>query len=86
MQFLRDLEPEKERSERKLSLTTFLKIYNDGLPEQLPHASVSLLKKFKEESPKLFQDGDLWTLDKHRRQFMDWVSRYMRALQLSKPK
>ncbi len=79
---LRNPDPEKERSERKLSIKDFLDTYNEGLPEQFTPASIFLLKKFREESPKLFQDGDFWTLDKHRMQFMDWVRRYMRSLQI----
>jgi len=83
---MRNPNPEKERSERKLSLDGFLVIYNEGLPEQFTPATVSLLQKFQEASPKLFQDGDVWTLDKHRRQFMDWVRQYMRALRLAEQK
>jgi hypothetical protein len=77
---MRNPEPEKERSERPLSLNDFLKSYNDGLPEQFTPASVILLKKFQEASPNLFKNGDVWTLDKHRKQFMDWVRQYMRSL------
>lgn len=81
---MRNPDPEKERSERELSLGDFLKTYNEGLPEQFHPASVSLLKKFREASPKLFPDGDVWTLDKHRRQFMDWVRQHLRSLRLEK--
>lgn len=80
--FLRNPDPEKERSERKLSLNAFLATYNEGLPEQFTPASVELLKKFQKESPKLFQDGSSWTLDKHRKQFMDWARAHARSLQL----
>ena len=80
---LRNPDPEKERSERELSLDDFLETYNEGLPEQLTAASVPLLKKFQEASPKLFQNGDIWTLDRHRKQFMDWVRQHMRSLRLT---
>lgn len=83
---LRDPEPEKERSERKLSLAAFLEIYNENLPEQFPPATVVLLQKFRAASPKLFQDGDVWTLDRHRRQFMDWAHQYMRSLRFTNVK
>lgn len=83
---MRNLEPEKEQSERKLSLIDFLKTYNEDLPEQFPRASISLLKKFQEDSPKLFQDGDVWTLDKHRKQCMDWIRQYTRSLRLMEQK
>ncbi len=76
---LRNPDPEKERSERKLTLNAFLETYNEGLPEQFPLASISLLKKFQLASPKLFQDSDAWTLDKHRKQFMDWLRVYIRS-------
>jgi len=83
---MRNPEPEKERSERKLSLNDFLATYNEGLPEEFPLASIPLLKKFQEARPKLFRDGDVWTLDKHRRQFMDWVRQYVRSLEVLKLK
>lgn len=80
---LRNLEPERERSERKLSLTDFLKTYNEDLPEQFTQATIPLLRKFQEDSPSLFKDGDVWSLDKHRKQFMEWVRHYMRSLRLA---
>ncbi len=83
---MRDPEPEKERSERKLSCDDFLETYNDGLPEQFPLATIELLKKFQEIHPKLFANGDVWTLDKHRRQFMDWLRQHVRSLELLKLK
>lgn len=79
---MRNPDPEKERSERKLSLNAFLKTYNENLPERFPRASTLLLKKFQADSPKLFLHGDVWTLDKHRKQFMDWTGQYFRSLQL----
>jgi len=79
---MRNPNPEKERSERKLSIKSFLETYNEGLPEQFAPASISLLKKFQEAHPKLFQEDGFWTLDKHRIHFMNWARRYMRSARL----
>lgn len=72
---------DKERSERKLSLTDFLESYNENLPSEFPRASLSSLREFKKTYPGLFKSGDdLWSLDQHRKKFMDWLPQHVKSL------
>lgn len=77
---MRDFDANKERSERKLSINSFLKEYNENLPGEFPLASRPVLRKFSKAHPGLFKNGDVWTLDQHRRKFMDWVRHYESSL------
>lgn len=65
-------DPDRERSERELSLADFLKSYNENLPSGFPRASTAFLKEFMKTYPSLFKRSEAWTLDKHRKKFMDW--------------
>jgi hypothetical protein len=69
-------------SEIQTSLPDFLKSYNETIPAGFPHASVILLKKFKELHTALFKHGDLWSLDQHRKKLMDWLPRNTDATNL----
>lgn len=69
------------RSEKKITLKDFLKIYNKDLPEVFPRATAAYLKKFQETYPSLFAKGDEWTLDVHRKKFMDWLPAYRKSLE-----
>ncbi len=60
-------------SETQTTLAEFLKFYNKNIPEGFPHASESLLKKFKEEHASFFKHGEMWSLDEHRKKIMDWL-------------
>lgn len=62
------------RSEKPLSFTEFLKSYNTNLPLQFPRASLALLREFKKTNAVLFKDGNLWSLDQHRKKVMDWLT------------
>lgn len=73
---------DKERSEKKLSLADFLKAYNEKLPEAFPRASVSYLRLFGETYPSLFKEAGVWSLDLHRKRFMDWLPSHIKTLEL----
>jgi hypothetical protein len=62
-------------SEMQISLSDFLKSYNQNIPTTYPHASTALLIRFKEAHSVLFKHGDLWSLDLHRKKLMDWLPR-----------
>ena len=62
-------------SEAQIPLSDFMKSYNDNIPMGFPHATTSLLKKFRELHTTLFKHGDLWSLDQHRKKLMDWLPR-----------
>lgn len=60
----------------RTSLLIFMESYNDSIPAGFPHASVKILKRFQVLNPLLFKHGDEWSIDKHRKRFMDWLSSY----------
>lgn len=71
---------DKERSEKKLSLTDFLKSYNEDLPSGFPRASLPFLREFRKTHPRLFKDATTWSLDQHRKKFMDWIPQRVKSL------
>jgi len=71
---------DKERSEKRLSLSDFLTSYNESLPMDFPRASVVFLKEFKKTFPSLFKSDDTWSLDNHRKKFMDWRPQRINSL------
>jgi hypothetical protein len=64
---------DRERSEKSLSLSEFLKSYNEGLPLEFPRASLALLREFKVAHAALFKNSDSWSLDQHRKVVMNWL-------------
>ncbi|MEK9201800.1 MAG: hypothetical protein AAB944_02405 [Patescibacteria group bacterium] len=66
---------ELKASQMQISLSDFLKFYNQNIPAGFPQASVSLLKKFKDAHSMLFKHGNLWSLDQHRKKLIDWLPR-----------
>ncbi|MCX6787198.1 MAG: hypothetical protein NTY93_01590 [Candidatus Kaiserbacteria bacterium] len=67
-------------SEKSLSLSDFLKSYNEGLPAQFPRASLPLLREFKKEHATLFKHTDSWSLDQHRKVVMNWLPSRCKAV------
>ena len=75
-------DPIKERSEKKLSPNDFIAFYNKNLPSKFPRASQPFLREFKKTYPKLFKEDNAWSLDQHRKKFMDWLPQHIRSLSL----
>lgn len=73
-------------SEERVSLGTFLKSYNRGLPTGFPRSSISLLKKFKESHPLFFKHGNMWSLDEHRKRVLDWIPQRLEIIRRSAEK
>jgi hypothetical protein len=71
-------DPDRERSERKLSLKEFTVCYNEGLPEGYPPVTASLLKTFQTTNAHFFKHTDTWSLDQHRKKVMDWLPSHIR--------
>ena len=71
---------DKERSEKKHTLIDFLKIYNKGIPSGFPRASFSLLEQYKKLFPTQFKIDNLWSLDLHRKKFMDWLPTHLKSI------
>ncbi len=65
---------DKERSEKSLSFSDFMKSYNENLPLQFPRASLALLREFRKAHSTLFKDNGSWSLDQHRKKVMDWLT------------
>jgi len=81
---MKAVDVDKERAEKEISIGDFLTFYNKNLPSQFPRASSALLKEFKREHPLLFKDDNtVWTLDRHRKKFMDWHPKKLRVSETS---
>ena len=61
-----------EATQLQISSIHFLESYNQTIPIGFPRLTAALQKKFKSENPILFKNGELWSLDKHRKEVVDW--------------
>ena len=52
----------------------FIDSYNHSIPVGFPRATAVRLKEFQATHPLLFKKGDGWSIDKHRKRLMDWLS------------
>ena len=77
---MKTLDLDIERSEEKHSLADFLKLYNEDLPIEFPKASESFLREFRKTYPGLFKGENTWSLDHHRKKFMDWRPQRTKSL------
>ena len=73
---------DRAHSEQKRSLAEFLELYNTNLPAQFPRASAALLACYREHYPSQFKRDGLWSLDLHRKRFMDWLPEHLESLDL----
>ena len=72
----RDYKKEQEVNFVGMTLEEFMNYYNDNTPVAMPRATKDALKEFQTSHATLFDEGGLWTIDKHRRRVMDWLSSY----------
>ncbi|RJQ36321.1 hypothetical protein C4552_03475 [Candidatus Parcubacteria bacterium] len=70
--FMKRVDKQRELNEAIVSLDDFAVEYNKTLPPGFPKASPERLRKFQLAYPLLFKDGNAWSIDKHRKRFMDW--------------
>ena len=63
-----------EMNQASTPLLVFLDSYNKSVPNGFPHASAKMLKLFQVAHPVLFKHGDEWSIDRHRKRLMDWLS------------
>lgn len=68
------------RCEKSLSLSEFLRCYNEDLPTQFPQASAPLLRQFRKDHNALFRADNAWSLDQHRKKVMDWLPAHIKTL------
>jgi len=72
--FMKRRDAEQEANKTLTSLMSFATTYNKTLPVGFPHASGKDFRAFQMAYPVLFKDGNSWSIDKHRKRFMDWHS------------
>ena len=65
---------QQEINEALVSLASFGEAYNGMLPVGFPRATDKILREFQLAYASLFRNGDSWSIDKHRKRFMDWHS------------
>ncbi|OGE84737.1 MAG: hypothetical protein A3J48_04210 [Candidatus Doudnabacteria bacterium RIFCSPHIGHO2_02_FULL_46_11] len=58
----------------KTNAEDFLAKYNSNLPDAFPRASAEALEKFRATHASLFNGINDWTIEKHRKKVMDWLS------------
>jgi len=73
--YMRKYPKELDVSQLQITLPEFLASYNKNMPQGFPRASTALLKKFQAAHSALFKNGDLWSLEQHRKKLMDWLPR-----------
>lgn len=73
LQNIKPIDIEKERSERKRSAEEFIKSYNKNLPSRFPKATPAHVRDFQKAYSSLFDGKQSWSLDRHRKKFMDWL-------------
>ncbi len=56
-----------------VTASAFVDLYNKTIPEGFPRASIKLLNHFQFEHSTLFKNKSNWSIDKHRKKFMDWL-------------
>ena len=77
---MKRFDAQRELHETVTSLSRFAEIYNTTLPLGFPRASVKALEQFQATHPLLFKNGDEWSIDRHRKRLMDWLSSHRNAL------
>ena len=65
---------QRELNEAPITLVTFLELYNRNIPVGFSRASTVKLKRFQEAHPMLFKDNDMWSIARHRKRLIDWLS------------
>lgn len=72
---------EPDLNAAKTTINDFIRYYNQNIPISFPQASFQSLEKFRATHAGLFDgSSEEWTIDKHRKKVMDWLSSYTEAL------
>ena len=81
-----EIDEKLRENEIFVTLSIFKDSYNSTIPERFPHASTSLLKKFKNAHLSLFKEGqnsdEQWSVVKHRKKVMDWLTTQGREIKI----
>lgn len=63
-----------EKNLLNTSPVEFIENYNKSVPLGFPQATDEALRKFQISYPGLFKKAGMWSIDKHRKRLMDWLS------------
>lgn len=69
---MRGPDPQRELNEAFTPISIFAESYNKTLPSGFPRASEKILREFQTAYPLLFKHSGGWSINKHRKRFMDW--------------
>jgi len=58
----------------KTNVVDFVSYYNLNIPKSFPRASLESMEKFRAAYASLFSGADDWSIEKHRKKVMDWLS------------
>ena len=67
-----------EANQKETPMAIFLASYNESVPAHFPRATAEALNQFRREHPILFKKGAGWSIDRHRKRLMDWLSSQQR--------
>lgn len=73
LQVMRKYSKELLESQAQLPISDFMASFNKNMPAGFPRVSLALLKKFQSAHEVLFKNGDLWSLEQHRKKLIDWL-------------
>ena len=77
---MKRFDAERELNEAFTPISIFVETYNKTLPLGFPRASEKTLREFQTMYPLLFKRSDGWSINKHRKRFMDWhMTHYLQA-------
>ncbi len=63
-----------ERNQAMTTAVDFLDLYNKMIPAHFPQATTEVMRKFQLAHPALFKRGSEWSIERHRKHLMDWLS------------
>lgn len=72
---MKGYEKDLKGSQTLVTLADFMLSFNKNMPSSFPRVTKPLLLKFKKTHEALFKNGDLWSLDLHRKKLIDWLPR-----------
>ncbi len=67
---------ESEANIAKTPMLEFIEAYNKTIPAGFPRATPEALEQFRITHTALFKGKAGWSVDKHRKRVMDWLSSY----------
>lgn len=73
--------PDPKTHEIPISLRDFLDSFNKNMPAEFPQITEEQLLEFKRDHASLFKNGNLWSLDLHRKRIIDWLPQHLKKIE-----